>query len=225
MIKLINLGKAYGGNTVLRDINVTLEAGKAIGIVGENGAGKTTLFNCLAGLTAHTGSIESEYNNLQSVTGFLTTNPFFLPMMTGLEYLKLICRGLKIENADFEKANIFNLPLKKYASSYSTGMKKKLALTGILLHPRQLYIFDEPFNGVDIQSSIMITEIIKRIKESGKTLLISSHIFSTLEETCDEIMVLKNQKFAKTVMPKDYSSLSIEMKAETIGKKLDGLNL
>ena len=146
-------------------------------------------------------------------------------MMTGLEYLKLICRGLKIVDVDFEKVNIFDLPLQKYASSYSTGMKKKLAFTGVLLHPRELYILDEPYSGVDIQSSMMITEIINRIKQKGKTLLISSHVFATLKETCDEIIVLKNGQFSSPVFPKDYNQLAQQLKSTTISAKLDGLNL
>ena len=129
----------------------------------------------------------------------------------------------KITN--IEDKNIFDLPLNQYASTYSTGMKKKLALTAILLQKNNVYILDEPFNGVDIQSNLIITEIIKRFKELGKTVIISSHIFSTLAEVCDEIYLMKHGEIIKTVEKKDFNNLEKEMKEFTIGNKIDKLEL
>ena len=104
-------------------------------------------------------------------------------------------------------------------------MKKKLALTAILLQKNNVYILDEPFNGVDIQSNLIITEIIKRLKELGKTVIISSHIFSTLAEVCDEIYLMKHGEIIKTVEKKDFNNLEKEMKEFTIGNKIDKLEL
>jgi ABC-2 type transport system ATP-binding protein len=121
--------------------------------------------------------------------------------------------------------NIFDLPLNQYASTYSTGMKKKLALTAILIQKNNLFILDEPFNGVDIQSNIIITEIIHRLKELNKTVIISSHIFSTLNETCNAIFVLKNGEISKKVLKEDFKKLELEMKMFSIGNKIDKLEL
>lgn len=81
---------------------------------------------------------------------------------------------------EIDNRNIFDLPLNQYAATYSTGMKKKLALMAILIQENKVLILDEPFNGVDIHSNIIITEIIHQLKLLNKTILISSHIFSTL---------------------------------------------
>ena len=126
---------------------------------------------------------------------------------------------------NIEDKNIFDLPLKKYASTYSTGMKKKLALTAILLQENNVFILDEPFNGVDIQSNLIITEIIKRFKKLEKTVIISSHIFSTLAETCDEIYLMKNGEIVKKVEQADFNKLENEMKEFTVGNRIDKLEL
>ena len=225
MIELKNISKKYGSKEILNDITTTFEKGKVYGIMGKNGAGKTTLFNCIAGLEKFDGEITSELNVLKNELGLLTTEPFFFSKMTGKEYLQLLCNARSIKVPNFEEKNIFDLPLNQYASTYSTGMKKKLALTAILLQVNTCFILDEPFNGVDIHSNIIITEIIHKLKSLQKTILISSHIFSTLSETCDEILVLENGKFSKKISKENFSLFEKEMKNFSIGNKIDRLEL
>ena len=225
MIKIENLSKQYGNKHVLKNINVSFKKGCVYGIVGENGSGKTTLFRCISGLEQYDGKIISEHKSLKNEIGLLLTEPFFFPRLTGKEYIQLLLNASNTNVLNIEDRNIFNLPLHEYASSYSTGMKKKLALTAILLQENEYLIFDEPFNGVDIQSNMIIVEIIKKLKELGKTILISSHIFSTLSETCDEIHVLKNGEFTKCVHKKDYPVLETEMKAFALGNIISKLDL
>lgn len=225
MIKVIELSKSFGTKQVLKDIHLSFEKGKVYGIVGANGAGKTTLFRCIAGLESHTGVIESTKQPLKNHLGFLATNPYFFPKITGGEYLQLFCNARKLPMTNFEKKNIFDLPLHQYAITYSTGMKKKLALTAILMQQNDYFILDEPFNGVDIQSNIIITELIKKLKSLGKTILISSHIFSTLSTTCDEIQVLKEGQFIKKVLPPAFKQLEQEMTDFTVGDSIEQLGL
>lgn len=225
MIELKNISKKYGSKEILNDITTTFEKGKVYGIMGKNGAGKTTLFNCIAGLEKFDGEINSELNVLKNELGLLTTEPFFFSKMTGKEYLQLLCNARSIKVPNFEEKNIFDLPLNQYASTYSTGMKKKLALTAILLQENTCFILDEPFNGVDIHSNIIITEIIHKLKSLQKTILISSHIFSTLSETCDEILVLENGKFSKKISKENFPLFEKEMKKISIGNKIDVLEL
>ncbi|MEN1783881.1 MAG: ATP-binding cassette domain-containing protein [Bacteroidota bacterium] len=225
MIQIKNLSKTYGHKTVLSAINLELKCGKVYGIVGENGAGKTTLFKCIAGLERHKGEIASDFDNLKNTTGLLLTEPFFFSKITGKEYIQLLANARNIKLGDLDDKNIFNLPLNDYTSTYSTGMKKKLALTAILLQKNQVYILDEPFNGVDIQSSFIVTELLKKLKKLGKTVLVSSHIFTTLRETCDEIFLLRNGMIIKKVGCEDFSKLETEMKQFTIGNRLEKLDL
>lgn len=225
MIRIKELSKNYGKDEVLKEINMEFSRGKVYGIVGENGAGKTTLFRCIAGLESYNGSITSDIQPLKNHLGLLLTEPFFFSKITGKEYIRLLCNARNKKNINIEEKNIFDLPLNKYASTYSTGMKKKLALTAILLQNNQYYILDEPFNGVDIQSNILLTEIILKLKELGKVVLISSHIFSTLSDTCDEIHLLKKGEQIKSVQKEDFNNLEQEMKEFTIRKQIEKLEL
>ena len=225
MIKVNSLSKHYGTKQVLKNINLSFEKGKIYGIVGENGAGKTTLFRCIAGLEKYDGEITSDFKQLKNHLGLLFTEPYFFSRITGKEYIQLLLNARNIKISNIETKNIFDLPLNQYASTYSTGMKKKLALTAIFIQKNDCFILDEPFNGVDIQSNIIITEIISRLKELGKTIIISSHIFSTLSETCDEIYLLKKGKLIKRVFKQDFNKLETEMKEFSIENKIDKLEL
>ena len=225
MITIRNLTKSYGANKVLNNIELNFEKGKVYGIVGKNGAGKTTFFRCLAGLEYYTGAIESEYTELKNHIGLLETNPIIMSRITGWEYLKLLCIARKIKVANFESQNIFELPLNQYAETYSTGMKKKLVFLAILLQKNDVFILDEPFNGVDIQSNILITAIIDELRKQNKIVLIASHIFSTLSDTCDKILLINNGSIDKVVSKDKYSELENEMKKDIVHNKIERLNL
>ena len=225
MIKVENISKSFGSKKVLNELSVNLQKGKIYGIVGENGAGKTTFFRCLAGLENYDGTIHSEYNPLKNVMGLLPTNPVFMSKITGWEYLKLISVARNNDFSNFEEKNIFDLDLNQYVENYSTGMKKKLALLGVLLQNNKVFVLDEPFNGVDIHSNLIISEIIQKLKSLNKIVLISSHIFSILSETCDEIHVLENGVFAKRVIKEDFHLLDKEMKDFAVGNRIDKLDL
>ncbi len=224
-IDIQSISKSFGNKEVLKGIDLSLHAGKVYGIVGENGAGKTTLFRCISGLESYDGNIQSPYEKLKHHLGLLTTHPYFLSRMTGREYLQLMCNARHIYNVDFNAKNIFELPLDEYAEHYSTGMKKKLALLAVLLQQNDVFILDEPYNGVDIQSNIIITEIIHHLKSLGKTIIISSHIFSTLADTCDEIHLLQDGRISRKVEQHEFQHLEEEMKSFTIGNIIQQLNL
>lgn len=225
MIEIRNLSKSYGPNQVLKNINITFGKGKIYGIVGENGAGKTTLFRCISGLEKYQGSIDSELKPLKNHLGLLFTDSYFFPRITGKEYIQLLLNAREKKETKIEDKNIFDLPLDQYANTFSTGMKKKLALTAVLMQQNNYFILDEPFNGVDIQSNIIITEIILRLKELGKTVILSSHIFSTLTDTCDEIYLLKNGEFSKKVLKENFNELETEMKRNVKQNVIDKLQL
>ncbi len=225
MIKITNLTKYYGTKRILSNINSNFIEGKVYGILGENGAGKTTLFRCISGLEKFQGSIESSNNTLKNHLGLLFTDPPIFSKITGEEYINFLCQARCVEIVDLKSKNIFDLPLHQYASTYSTGMKKKLAITAILLQQNEHFILDEPFNGVDIHSNIIITEIIHKLKSLNKTVLISSHIFSTLSDTCDEIIVMKDGEFVQHVVKENFPQLELAMKEVSIGNRISKLGL
>ncbi|MDP4913688.1 MAG: ATP-binding cassette domain-containing protein [Saprospiraceae bacterium] len=225
MIKIKELSKLFGNKEVLKNLSMEFSKGNVYGIVGENGAGKTTLFRCIAGLESYSGEIISDVMPLKNHLGLLLTEPFFFTMMTGREYIRLLCNARGKTNVDIDNKNIFDLPLEQYASTYSTGMKKKLAITAILLQENEYFILDEPFNGVDIQSNIILTEIILKLKELNKIVIISSHIFSTLSDTCDEIHLLRKGEQIISVNKTGFKDLEQEMKEITIGNLIKNLEL
>lgn len=225
MISIEKLSKHYGKNQVLKNIDISFEKGKTYGIVGENGSGKTTLFRCIAGLEKYDGQVQSGCKVLKNHLGLLMTEPFIFSKITGIEYIRLLGNARNKELKNIKDNNIFNLPLNQYASTYSTGMKKKLALTAILLQGNDYFLLDEPFNGVDIQSNIIIAEIIKKLKSLKKTVVLSSHIFSTLAKTCDEIHLLQNGELTKSVLKEDFAKLESEMKEVIIGNQIEKMNI
>lgn len=225
MVTIENLSKNFGKKIVLKNINLTLDKGKIYGVVGVNGSGKSTFFNCIAGLHRFSGKITATIPELKNKIGFLPTEPYLFSKITGKEYLELLLLSRGDQVTNIERKNIFELPLQQYASTYSTGMKKKLALTAILLQKNDFYILDEPFNGVDIQSNQIITEIILKLKSLGKTVILSSHIFSTLTDTCDYMLVLENGQINTIVNKLDFKTLESDMKAYSIQNKIELLEL
>lgn len=223
MLTIQQLQKSYGTKNVLTGVAAEFEPGKVYGIVGANGAGKTTLFRCIAGLENYEGQIISEHQPLKNHLGFLPTSPFFFEKITGREYLQLIVHARRLPKVDFKKWNVFKLPLDQYATTYSTGMQKKLAILGLLIQKNEVIILDEPFNGVDIQSNILLLEIIRQLKVQQKTILIASHIFSTLTDVCDEIILLEKGRFAQQVTPDQFADLDEKMRRFIVGDELRDL--
>lgn len=207
VIKVDRLSKSFGKVEVLRDISLTYCSGVIYGMVGENGAGKTTLFNCLIGLYTYDGTIEKAPG---IKVGYLPADPFFYSLVTGMEYIEF-CMKAKGCSPDKEKITqmnlVFGLPLSRYASEYSTGMKKKLAFMALLLQENDLYILDEPFNGVDLKGCIELKKSIRSLKAAGRTVLISSHLIAILHELCDCIDYLDNHTLIKRYVDEDIAAI------------------
>lgn len=194
MIIIENLVVSYNkGHNVIDSLNLTLSQNSINGIVGLNGAGKTTLINSIYGLKSiDTGIIK--YNDVKinkKKISFLETENYFYSNITAREYLSLF----KNRQFDIEKWNkLFSLPLDTIIDDYSTGMKKKLALIGTLKQDKPIMILDEPFNGLDIETCRIIRQILLKLKEQNKIIIITSHIIETLTNLCDYIHYLENGK-------------------------------
>lgn len=198
MITINNLVVSYHKDKkVLENLNVSMDEGLIHGIVGLNGSGKTTLLNTLFGLKkpdSGTIDINGKRINKRAVS-YLVTEPYFYSQITGEEYLDLF----KNEAFDLGQWNrLFSLPLDQVIDGYSTGMKKKLALLGILKQDKPLMILDEPFNGLDIETGRIIRLILLKSKEKNKTIIITSHIIETLTNLCDLIHYLESGQINQT---------------------------
>lgn len=226
MIIIKNLVVTYAkGQNVIDSLDLILSDRTINGIVGLNGAGKTTLLNSIYGLKRiDLGDIK--YNDRRinkKEVSFLATENFFYSNITGREYLSLF----KNSHYDDDKWNqLFLLPLDIIVDDYSTGMKKKLALMGILKQDKPIMILDEPFNGLDIETCRIIRQIILKLKEQGKTIIITSHIIETLTNLCDYIHYLEKGKIKYSKAKNDFKEFereifeSIENKNEELIKEL-----
>ena len=211
MISIDNLSVSYDGKTnTLDSLNLKLSPGLIHGIVGLNGAGKTTLLSTTFGLTkADSGActLNNEHLSKRDIA-FLPTENYFFPNITGNEYLALF----KKEGFDLTGWNkLFHLPLDRLIDGYSTGMKKKLALIGILMMDKPIMILDEPFNGLDIETGRTLRSIILKLKEKGKTIMVTSHILETLTNMCDKIHYLESGQIRFSKDKVDFGSFEKEL--------------
>ncbi len=212
MISIKNLTVNFSNNKVLDDITIDFVPNKVYGIVGLNGAGKTTFFNALSSdLKIDSGNISfNEKTITNRDIAYLETVNFFYSRITGKEYLNIF----KQTNPDFNLNSLqefLKLPLDELIETYSTGMKKKLALLGVLKQNKQLFLLDEPFNGLDLETNKILELIVTTLKEKGKTVFLSSHIIDPLLTVCDEIHFLENGRFTKTFNKTNYHKLEDEL--------------
>ncbi len=223
MITINNLTISYNNQKVIDDLNLSMKEGFIHGIVGLNGAGKTTLLNTLFGLKkADAGTmLFDNYKLNKKAVAYLVTENFFYSNITGREYLNLFKNdAFKTE----EWNRLFGLPLDRIIDGYSTGMKKKLALLGILKQDKSLMILDEPFNGLDIETNRIIRMILLRLKEKNKTIIVTSHIIETLTNLCDFIHYLEGGVIKFTRDKSGFSEFEQEVFAKIENDNLGLIN-
>ena len=214
MLEILNLRKAYGSHLVLHDVSLNLRPGTIHGLVGANGAGKTTLINCLYGLeNDFAGTIRDTAGTaVREHTGLLPYEPYFYPRLTGREYLEFCLQARGRPVVDFAGWNqLLELPLDQYADEYSAGMRKKLALLALLVQPFQYLILDEPFNGLDLEANLLLKEILKRLRDRGTCILLTSHMLGALTETCDEISVLVDGRVQRHYQAAEFGTLEADL--------------
>ena len=215
-IEVENLRFAYGVKPVLDVKNTTFEAGKFYGIVGQNGTGKTTFFKSLTNIiTNYLGEIKIDGENVKKNPAILQKVGITLDdielykSQTGwfnIRYFGGLRGGFDQEKVQDFAANLDLIEmLDKKVSTYSLGMKKKLILLISLMNDAELFIFDEPFRGVDQKSVNWLRAHMKSLKSDGKIVLISSHVNADIEELCDHVFLLENGDFTASFDLTDHS--------------------
>ncbi len=198
-----DLVKLYSNGRGVSKVNLSLEKGDVMGLLGPNGSGKTTTMKVITGLLRqYTGSvrifgydISTNFENAMAKVGSLIEAPALYEYLTATGNLKLMSRYYS-DVTDSRIAEILEIVrLDRYKKDkvgrYSLGMKQRLGLAMALLSDPELVILDEPANGLDIEGIIQVREIILHLsKERGVTFLISSHIASEIEKTCNKVAVL-----------------------------------
>ena len=198
MIEVKNLTKKYGSQVCLDNVCLSFDEGRIYGVVGENGAGKSTLFRCLTNLENYDGEVEIDAG---LSVGYLSDTPFYYTYVTGREYIEFCMKasGKVLDKAALEEINShFRLPLDKYATRYSLGMKKQLAIMALMLQEPDVVILDEPFNGLDVVGTLILKKWFKELKSRQKTVIFSSHIISSLTDISDEIHYIHAGKLIRS---------------------------
>lgn len=197
MLTITDLRCAYGERIVL-DIPTCTMAPGVHGIVGLNGAGKSTLLNALYGFGRNkearvlwNGSAMGHTN-----TAFQEAENYFHPGITGREYLELFMSGKGAKDVPVLN-ELLEVPMDALITTYSTGMKRKLALLGALCLDREVLLLDEPMNGLDLASVRVLEAIVRRLAEQGRTVLITSHVLGPLLALCDRIHLLQHGRFTR----------------------------
>ncbi|MEP2025962.1 MAG: ATP-binding cassette domain-containing protein [Reichenbachiella sp.] len=224
MISINKLTISYGSDAnVLNQLQLNLETNKIHGLVGLNGAGKTSLLNALHGLIKpKSGSFKFQTEALtKKQIAYLPTENYFYPNITGREYLELFPN--KIFNiSDWNE--IFQLPLDQVIDDYSTGMKKKLAIFGVLKLDKPFLILDEPFNGLDLESGRVLHSILLTLRKKNKTILITSHILNSLFDLCDYIHYLEAGVIKESTSKEHFHSFQNNLYDKIRNKTEDKIN-
>lgn len=200
ILTVTNLTKKFGYLTAVKDLSFSIEKGNVYGILGPNGSGKsTTLGIILNVVNATSGSFSwfdgntSTHEALKKV-GAIIERPNFYPYMTALQNLKLVCKIKEVSEQRIEdKLKLVGLWERKDSkfSTYSLGMKQRLAIASALLNNPEILILDEPTNGLDPQGIHQIREIIKKIASQGTTILLASHLLDEVEKVCSHVVILR----------------------------------
>ncbi len=210
MLQINNVTKTYkGGKTALQNVNLTVEDGDLFGFIGHNGAGKTTLIKAVVGIHSY-DSGEIYINNMdnrknqiecKSITAYIPDNPDLYNFMSGIKYLNFIADMFAVpadlRNSLIEKyAGMFELTddLGNAISTYSHGMKQKLAIISALIHSPKLLILDEPFVGLDPKASHMLKQIMSDFCAQGNSIFFSTHVLEVAQKLCNKVAIIKEGK-------------------------------
>lgn len=203
MIKTHNLTKEFTTTVAVKDLELNVDNGEIYGFLGPNGAGKTTTIMMLLGLEKPTaGSIEvfgkplgKNYFEIKRKVGVVSENQYFYGEMTAWEYLNFFGRLYEVDEREkkikalLERVKLYHRR-NEMLLGYSHGMKQKIAIARALLHDPDLLILDEPQNGLDPYGIRDIRDIIGEENAKGRTVLISSHILSEIEQLCTRVGIL-----------------------------------
>lgn len=208
MLNIQNLTKTYkGSGKGVIDLSLSLSAGDIYGFIGHNGAGKTTTLKCIAGILDFKDgdilidghSVKKEPLLCKSMIAYIPDNPDLPEYLTGIQFLNFIADvyGLskEVRTAKIEKyASVFEITsaLGDLISSYSHGMKQKLAIISALIHSPKLMLLDEPFVGLDPKAALTLKEIMRELCEGGGAVFFSTHVLDVAEKLCNRIAIIKD---------------------------------
>ena len=219
MIEIKNISKSYNGKTkAVDDVSFTVENGEIFGFIGHNGAGKTTTIKSIVGIhdfdsgdiLVNGKSIKNNPIECKMDMAYVPDNPDLYENMRAIDFINFVCdmynTPISVRKENIEKySKLFNIEnnLNDDISSFSHGMKQKLALISALAHNPKVLVMDEPFVGLDPKAVFDIKEIMKKMTKEGTSVLFSTHILDVAEKLCDRVAIIKKGKIVKVGKMKD----------------------
>lgn len=196
VVRVEHVSMVFQDEEVLHDVSCEFQEGKIYGIVGNNGSGKTVLMKCICGFLRPTkGKIFVNYKEIGREVdfpediGLIIETPGFLPNVTGMKNLEILAslRGKAGKDRIRETIRMVGLDpdLKKYVAKYSLGMRQRLGIAQAIMEDPSLLILDEPFNGLDKKGVQQMHQVIQKLKDQGKTIILSSHSQNDIDVLCD----------------------------------------
>ena len=209
VVEMKNVSKKFKNRVIFENVNITIEEGKIIGVVGENGCGKSVLFKMICGFIPFQGEIDvfdkkiGRDVDVPENTGILIETPGFLEeynQQYNLRYLSAINHKMneKEINQVLEKVGL-DCDNKEKVKKFSLGMRQKLAIAQAIMEEQKLIILDEPMNALDETSVKRIRSLLLDLKKQGKTIILASHIKEDMEILCDEVYRIENKTLKKVV--------------------------
>ncbi|AXU68553.1 ABC transporter ATP-binding protein [Clostridioides difficile] len=207
MLKVINLSKSYKNKKVVNSVSFDVNDGELFGFIGHNGAGKTTTIKAIVGIhdfengevLINSKSIKKQPVECKKEMAYIPDNPDLYESLTGIQYLNFIADIFEVAKDKREElikyySNKFELnkALGDLISSYSHGMKQKLAIISALIHSPKILILDEPFVGLDPKASFILKEIMREFCDKGGCIFFSTHVLEVAEKICDKIAIIKD---------------------------------
>lgn len=206
MLEIRNLTKIYGGTkTAVERLSLNVKAGDIYGFIGHNGAGKTTTIKCIVGICdfeqgeiwVDGKSVKKDSLACKKVMAYIPDNPELYEYLTGIQYLNFVADIYQVSGKERElrikrEVEDFGLyqALGDLISTYSHGMKQKLAIIGALIHEPKLLILDEPFVGLDPEASLILKNKMHTFCERGNAIFFSTHVLEVAEKLCNRIAVI-----------------------------------
>ncbi len=218
MIEIKNVTKKYGETVALDNVSFNVEDGVIFAFIGHNGAGKTTLIKSIVGIhDIDSGeilidglSIKDNPVECKKIMAFVPDNPELYEHMKAIDFINFICDMYDVSYETREKnitryAKLFEIEknLNDPISSFSHGMKQKIALISALAHDPKVLIMDEPFVGLDPKAVFDVKEVMNEMIKEGKIIFFSTHILDVAEKLCSRVAIIKNGKIIKTGSMKD----------------------
>lgn len=231
ILTLKNLDKKYGSVHAVNNLSFDIKKGNIYGILGPNGSGKSTTLGIILNVVNKSSGNFSWFNGKLSThealkkVGAIIERPNFYPYMTAVQNLKLICKikeiSAEIIDEKLKTVNLYERKNSKF-STFSLGMKQRLAIASALLNDPEILILDEPTNGLDPQGIHEIRQIITEIASKGTTILLASHLLDEVEKICSHVIVIRNgiKLYSGSVDEMTASKGFLELKIEKDEEKL-----